>query len=101
MERRQTTGGRSFFVHPRYPGMPVFSVFLVPFFMVRGVMHVLVPEEDAPEGDFVLDQLVSGLLATPCIRRRLDQHYKSELQVVKEGLPELPELPPISGGALD
>ena len=57
--------------------------------------------DGAPEGDFVLDQLVSGLLATPCIRRRLDQHYKSELQVIKEGLPELPELPPISGGALD
>ena len=27
------------------------------------------------EGDVVLDQLVSGLLATPCIRRRLDQLY--------------------------
>ena len=26
-------------------------------------------------GDLVLDQLVSGLLATPCIRRRLDQLY--------------------------
>ena len=47
--------------------------------------------DGAPEGDFVLDQLVSGLLATPCIRRRLDQRYKSELQVIKEGLPELPE----------
>ena len=26
-------------------------------------------------GDVVLDQLVTGLLATPCIRRRLDQLY--------------------------
>ena len=26
-------------------------------------------------GDLVLDQLVSGLLATPCIRKRLDQLY--------------------------
>ena len=28
-----------------------------------------------PQGDLVLDQLVTGLLATPCIRRRLDQLY--------------------------
>ncbi|KAL3917513.1 MAG: hypothetical protein SGPRY_006375 [Prymnesium sp.] len=27
------------------------------------------------DGDLVLDQLVSGLLATPCIRRRLDELY--------------------------
>ena len=34
-----------------------------------------VPGEADAEADVVLDQLVSGLLATPCIRRRLDQLY--------------------------
>ena len=31
-------------------------------------------------GDVVLDQLVSGLLATPCIRRRLDRLYGKAAQ---------------------
>jgi hypothetical protein len=43
------------------------------------------------EGDLVLDQLVSGLLATPCIRRRLDQLYGSAPRAlsVGQGLDEL------------
>ena len=47
----------------------------------------------------MLDQLVSGLLATPCIRRRLDQHYKSELRVIKEGLPSCPSCRQSAEGA--
>eukprot|EP00965_Chrysotila_dentata_P120651 3989810-Pleurochrysis_carterae.AAC.1 len=32
-------------------------------------------EASADESDFVLEQLVGGLLATPCIRRKLDERY--------------------------
>ena len=41
----------------------------------RADVEGAVPGEADAEADVVLDQLVSGLLATPCIRRRLDQLY--------------------------
>jgi len=38
------------------------------------------------EGDVVLDQFVTGLLATPCIRRRLDKLYgKAPARSLSEG----------------
>ena len=51
----------------------------VPYSAVAMTQHALeLSQEEGEEGgdgDVVLDQLVSGLLATPCIRRRLDRLY--------------------------